>query len=91
MYKNIFTAIGCPNKLYSSFKYLNDSIIVTSNGFQTLVGSRDHIIDYEKLYFDILREDTFKIKNWLLCLYKDSSFYSIILKTPTSAKKQAGE
>lgn len=51
---------GC-NTLCSSYKILNDSTIVTSNGYMTLIGCEQYINDYENLYYSTLSNDTFLI------------------------------
>ena len=61
-YKDKFKVYGTANVMESSFKFLNDSTIVTSGAAQTLVGSSGYKMDYEKLYFSYLSNDTFRIR-----------------------------
>jgi|GEM_PF-6833316 len=61
-YEHKFKAYGTANVMHSSFKFLNDSTIVTSGAAQTLVGSSGYKMDYEELYFSCLSNDTFRVK-----------------------------
>jgi hypothetical protein len=61
-YEHKFKVYGTANVMHSSFEFLNDSTIVTSGAAQTLIGSSGYKMDYEKLYFSYLSNDTFRIR-----------------------------
>jgi hypothetical protein len=50
------------NECSMSYKFLNDTTIVTSGGGATQVGSTIYELDYESLFFSLITKDTITIK-----------------------------
>jgi hypothetical protein len=57
-----YVSAWCANEFGSSYKFLNDTTIVTSSGSVTQVGVASYAKDYENLFFSLLCCDTLILK-----------------------------